>query len=99
MPALTLSAGVIASIPLEPTVGSEILRGGQAKTLVFTLISGDAVWGWNSDVTASGAATAGIPMAVGAPVTDTADDFRIERRPVYLLSAAGGVVNYQIRYQ
>lgn len=101
MPAITLSAGVVASLPAEPDFADEALHHGQARQLVFVLISGDASWGWQSDVTASGATNAGIPLAINTPVAQAADDLRLSnpKGKVYLISAAGGVVNYQIMYQ
>ncbi|HWB05794.1 MAG TPA: hypothetical protein VG796_22425 [Verrucomicrobiales bacterium] len=90
MPKLTISAGVTVSIPSTQRLNVPATRKG----LVFTLISGDAFWGWTPTVTASGATDAGIPMAAGAPVLLHSETFDFSAA-VNIFSAGGCVINYQ----
>ncbi len=69
----------------------------QRRALCLVLVSGDCVWGFNSDVDdASGASatTTGIPLTEGVPIflTSHLHDYS---GPVYLYSTAGAVVRYQ----
>ena len=64
------------------------------RLLAVTLISGDAYWGFNSDVDDAGASTAGIPMTEGSPVffSSHLHDYS---GPLYIYSVAGATINYQ----
>jgi hypothetical protein len=89
MPKLTISAGATGTIPaIKP------LTSPQRKSLVFTLISGDAWWGWTPTVTASGNTDAGIPMATGAPVSLSSDTLQFNAA-VNIFSTSGCVIHYQ----
>jgi hypothetical protein len=90
MPKLTISAGVTAPIPSTQRFNVPATRKG----LVFTLISGDAWWGWTPTVTAAGATDAGIPMATGAPVMFHSETFDFSAA-VNIFTVSGCVINYQ----
>lgn len=90
MPKITIVAGATETIPGTQMNNIPATRKG----LVFTLISGDAYWGWTDTVTAAGDTDAGIPMAVGSPVAMAGEHYDFSY-PVRLFSPGGGVVNYQ----
>lgn len=90
MAQLTVTAAGRNSIPSRQYTGCNAVR----RALAVQLISGDAYFGWNSDVDASGASTAGIPMVVGSPIFFTSE-VCIFSGPLYFYSATGAVISYQ----
>ncbi|HWB05793.1 MAG TPA: hypothetical protein VG796_22420 [Verrucomicrobiales bacterium] len=90
MPKLTIASGATGTIPSTQRFNVPAAR----KALVFTLISGDAWWGWSPTVSASGAGDAGIPMVIGSPVTMASERFDFSAA-VNIHSPAGCVIHYQ----
>lgn len=90
MPKLTIPAGATGSIPSAQRYNVPSTRRG----IVFTLISGDAYWGWTSTVTASGNTDAGIPLTTGAPVALHSAGYDFSG-PINIFSPGGCVVHYQ----
>ncbi len=95
---LTLSAGVVNSIPAAAALGDETVNGGLRKTLIFAAESGttDVRYAWRSDVASSGAKR-GIPLTASSPVIIACDDLRLTK-PLYFISAAGGEVTWEAQY-
>ncbi len=91
MPTLTLGAGDTGVIGSgEPTPAVTTAR----KSLMLTLISGDAYIGWTPTVTAAGLTDAGIPLTVNQPVTFDAESLRFNAT-LKAFSASGAVINFQ----
>lgn len=97
MPKLTLVAGTAQSIPAATDLGAEAVNGGLRKTLIISLKSGDAVMGYNADITLTGANDCGVDMDVGSKIVLMADDLRLTK-PIYFLTSGGGVVTWQAQY-
>lgn len=64
------------------------------KVLAVHLISGDAVWGWNSDVDATTESATGIPLTIGATIFFGSENCAFSG-PLYIYSTAGCVLRYQ----
>ena len=89
MPITIIAPASTGSIP-----ANKVNATNMRKSLVFVLTAGDAVWGWNSDITANGAVTAGIAMVIGTPVAMSADDGRLDDA-IYFLTTGGASITWQ----
>ena len=94
MPSITVSATDRGHIPDRRMNGLNATR----KSLVVVLMSGDASWGYNSDVDHTTAGVAGIPMTIGEKLGMDSPVFDYSR-PIYFYSTAGCVINYQENLQ
>lgn len=90
MPKLTIAAASIGAITSRDFQGMP----GSRRSLAVQLVSGDAAWGWNADVDASGTSTAGIPLPAGQTLFMDSAISQFSG-PLYFYSASGATLHYQ----